>query len=217
MMKFFRRYQDLEMVGAQARRYDQNSREYRMGEIKNEAKEVAQHIRRGDSVLEVAPGPGYLSIELAKLGQYKITGMDISRDLVEIAARNAKEAGVEIDFRQGNASAMPFDENAFHFIVCVLAFKNFKEPLKALQEMHRVLKPGGAALIMDLNREASMQVTKSVAENMGLKGFMAYLAGAIQRQGAYSRTDLETLIAQTKFKQFSIRDTDVGFSIYLNK
>jgi len=33
MMKFFRRYQDLEMVGAQARRYDQNSREYRMGEI----------------------------------------------------------------------------------------------------------------------------------------------------------------------------------------
>src|SRR5579872_5689474 len=157
MMRFFRRFGDMGIEGAQANYYDKISREHRIGEIKEQAKEVAGHIKAGDSVLEIAPGPGYFSIELAKLGKYKITGMDISKDLVEICIRNSKEAGVEIDFLQGNVSSMPFNANVFNFIICVLAFKNFNEPRKALQEMFRVLKPGGTALIMDLNREATMK------------------------------------------------------------
>ncbi len=217
MMKFFRRYQDLGIEGAQAKMYDKMTHQHRIGEMKEQANEVAKHIKDGDSVLEIAPGAGYLSIELSKLGKYKITGIDISKDLVEIASRNAKEAGVDIDFRQGNVSNMPFHENEFNFIICVLAFKNFKEPLKALEEMHRVLKPGSTALIMDLNRKASMKATKTIAENMGLKGIKAYVGGAIQKQGAYSRKEFETFISQTEFKEFSIKDTDIGFSIYLNK
>ncbi len=217
MMKFFRGYQDLGIVGAQAKMYDEMTRQHRMGEMKEQANEVAGHIKDGDSVLEIASGAGYLSIELAKLGNYKITGMDISEDLVEIASRNAKETGVDVNFQQGNVSNMPFHENEFNFIVCVLAFKNFKEPLKALKEMHRVLKPGGTALIMDLNRNASLKSTKTVAENMGMKGMMAYVAGAIQKQGAYTRKEYETFIAQTEFKKFVIKDSDIGFSIYLNK
>lgn len=216
-MNFFRRYQDLGIEGTQAKMYDTMTRQHRMGEMKEQANEVIKHIKDGDSVLEIASGAGYLSIELARLGEYKITGMDLSKDLVEIASRNAREASVEIDFRQGNASRMPFDENAFNFIICVLAFKNFKEPVKALEEMYRVLKPGGTALIMDLNRKASMKATKTVAENMGLKGMMAYIAGAIQKQGAYTRKEFETFISQTGFKEFVIKDTDIGFSIYLYK
>jgi ubiquinone/menaquinone biosynthesis C-methylase UbiE len=217
MMKFFRRYQDLAVEGAQAKMYDEMTRQHRLAEMKTQANEAARRVQEGDSVLEIAPGAGYLSIELARLGKYKITGMDISKDLVEIAVGNAKEAGVDVDFRQGNVSKMPFDENAFNFIICVLAFKNFKEPVKALEEMRRVLKPGGTALIMDLNRNASMQVTKRVAENMGMKGSMAFIAGAIQKQGAYSRKDFESFIAQTKFNQFAIKDSEMGFSIYLSK
>ncbi|MGA7192882.1 MAG: methyltransferase domain-containing protein [Anaerolineales bacterium] len=217
MMKFFRRYQDLEIEGAKAKMYDELTRQHRMGEMKMQANEVVKHIKDGDSVLEIAPGAGYLSIELSKLGNYKITGMDLSKDLVEIANRNAKEASVDIDFQQGNVSNMPFHENMFNFIICVLAFKNFKEPLKALEEMHRVLKPDSTALIIDLNRKASMKVTKTVAENMGLKGVMAYIAGAIQRQAAYSKEEFESYISQTGFKDFVIKDTNIGFAIYLNK
>lgn len=216
-MKFFRRYQDLEIEGAKAKMYDELTRQHRMGEMKMQANEVVKHIKDGDSVLEIAPGAGYLSIELSKLGNYKITGMDLSKDLVEIANRNAKEASVDIDFQQGNVSNMPFHENMFNFIICVLAFKNFKEPLKALEEMHRVLKPDSTALIIDLNRKASMKVTKTVAENMGLKGVMAYIAGAIQRQAAYSKEEFESYISQTGFKDFVIKDTNIGFAIYLNK
>ncbi len=185
--------------------------------MKKEAKEVANHIKDGDCVLEVAPGPGYLSIELAKLGNYKITGMDISKDILEIAERNTKEAGVEIDFRQGNASLMPFQESMFNFIICVLAFKNFKEPFKSLHEMYRVLKLGSTTLIMDLNRNASKQVMQALVKNMGLKGMKAFFARKIQRNGAYTKKEFETFVSQTEFKEFDIKDSNIGFSIYLKK
>src|ERR1700733_1968631 len=140
MMRFFRRFKDLGIEGDQANSYDKSSREHRIEEIKEEAKEVFSHIKDGDSVLEIGAGPGYLSMELAKPGKYKITGIDISKDFVAIATYNVKEAGVTASFLQGNASNLPFRENTFNFIICVLSFKNFKEPLKALQEMYRVLK-----------------------------------------------------------------------------
>ncbi len=60
-----------------------------------------------------------------------------------------------MDFRRGNASSMPLDAEAFDFVFCRAAFKNFSEPVRALQEMYRVLKPGGQALIIDLRRDAS--------------------------------------------------------------
>jgi ubiquinone/menaquinone biosynthesis C-methylase UbiE len=217
MMGFFRRFKDLEIKGEKANYYDKISREHRIGEMKEYAKEITRHIKQGDTVLEIAPGAGYLSIELAKPGNYKITGIDISKDLVDICRRNAIEAGVQIDFRQGNVSDMPFQSNEFNFIICILAFKNFKEPVKALEEIHRVLKPGGKALIMDLNRKASMKDTKKVAERMGLKGTTAFIAGAIQRSGAYNRNEFKSFISQTEFKNYEIRDSDMGFSIYLKK
>jgi len=217
MMRFFRRFKDLEIEGEKANYYDKISREHRIEEMKEQAREITRHIKDGDTVLEVAPGAGYLSIELSKLGNYKITGMDISNDLIEICKRNAIEAGVQIDFQQGNVSNMLFQPNAFNFIICVLAFKNFKEPIKALQEIYRVLKPDGTALIMDLNRKASMRATKKVAESMGLKGTTALIAGAIQRSGAYNRTEFISFISQTEFKDYEIRDSDMGFSIYLKK
>ncbi|MFZ1040618.1 MAG: class I SAM-dependent methyltransferase [Anaerolineales bacterium] len=116
-MKFFRRYQDLEIEGAKAKMYDEMTRQHRMEEMQRQANEVVKHIKDGDSVLEIAPGAGYLSIELIRLGKYKITGIDISKDLVEIASRNAQEASVDIDFQQGNVSNMPFHENEFNFII----------------------------------------------------------------------------------------------------
>jgi SAM-dependent methyltransferase len=54
-------------------------------EYRTLSKRVAAQLRPGASVLEVAPGPGYFCVELAKLGDYRITGIDISRTFVEIA------------------------------------------------------------------------------------------------------------------------------------
>jgi ubiquinone/menaquinone biosynthesis C-methylase UbiE len=217
MMSFFRRFKDLRIEGPQANYYDETTRTFRMEAMRAEAREVSAHLQDGDSVLEVAAGPGYLSIELAKMGKYEITGIDLSKDFVSIASANARKAGVKVNFLQGNASELPFRENTFHFIVCVLSFKNFKDPLKALKEMYRVLKPGGTALIMDLNRNAPKQAMKAFVKSFGLKGLNAFVARIMQRNGAYTRKEFETFIAQTDFNAGDIKDSQMGFSIYLKK
>lgn len=217
MMKFIRRFKDLAISDAQAQYYDKICREHRLEEIKAEAVEVAKQIKNGDSVLELACGPGYLSIELSKLGGFNLTGLDISHSLVEIAKTNAREAGAIIEFKQGNAAAMPFQADRFNFVVCVLAFKNFKAPLQALKEIYRVLKPNGSALILDLDRNSSLKEVKGLAEKMGLRGLNAYLAGAIQRSGAYTRQELEMLVSQTEFASHDVRAGDLGLAVYLRK
>src|SRR5579863_9206144 len=68
-----------------------------LDDFKRLARRVAAQVPEGGSVLEVAPGPGYFAIELAKLGRYRITGLDISRTFVEIAHRNARQAGLDIN------------------------------------------------------------------------------------------------------------------------
>ena len=77
-----------------ARNVGKDIADYRRG-----AKATAERIPVGSVVLEVAPGPGYLSIELAKLGKYTITGLDISKTFVEIGQQKAREAGVRNDIR----------------------------------------------------------------------------------------------------------------------
>jgi 2-polyprenyl-3-methyl-5-hydroxy-6-metoxy-1,4-benzoquinol methylase len=83
MMKRMRQSRELGIGGITARWYDKNTRKHRLAEMKQYAQEVSHHIKTDNAVLEVAPGPGYFAIELAKLGKYKITGFEISRDVVE--------------------------------------------------------------------------------------------------------------------------------------
>ncbi len=173
-MRFVRRFNDIGINGFQAKWYDRDSRNHRINEFKNTALKVAKHIGDGASVLEIAPGPGYLAIEIAKLGMFKIVGMDISEDFVNIARKNAKEACVDVEFQQGNVSNMPFTDSTFDFIVCTAAFKNFKDPAMALNEMQRVLKKNGTVLIIDMNRNISTRQIGDCVKEMNLKPIAAF-------------------------------------------
>ena len=148
-------YKGLGMEGRIAAWYARNTARD-MPDFAALAQRVTAALPAGSRMLEVAPGPGYLAIEIVRRGAYEVVGLDVSHTFVEIATRNAREANVDIDFRQGNASAMPFPENTFDFILCRAAFKNFSQPVTAMNELHRVLKPGGQALIVDLRKDASM-------------------------------------------------------------
>src|ERR1035437_10260700 len=110
---------------------------------------LAPLVPEGGSFLEVAPGPDYHTIDLAKRCGCHAFGLDISETFVRIATENARQAGVDVEWRQGNASKMPYADASFDLVVCQAAFKNFTQPIEALAEMRRVLKPGGTALVID--------------------------------------------------------------------
>jgi|SRR5580700_1849164 ubiquinone/menaquinone biosynthesis C-methylase UbiE len=160
-------YKGFGMEGAVARWYAALTKKS-LEDFKALARRTAEQIPLHSKVLEVAPGPGYFAIELAKLGDYEIAGLDISETLVEIACANAAKAGVQVDFRRGDASNMPFADETFDFLLCRAAFKNFSEPKRALEEMHRVLKRGGQALIIDLRRDASRESIRQAVDGMNL-------------------------------------------------
>ncbi len=217
-MRTAKGYRGLGMEGFTARWYASLTRNS-MDEFQALARRVAAELPPGSRVLEVAPGPGYFAIELAKLGDYRITGVDISHTLVEIAQRNAAEAGVEVDFQEGDAADLRFFSESFDFLLCRAAFKNFRRPVEALREMHRVLKPGGRALIIDLRRDASMESIGEAVSDMGLGAVNRMLTKATFRfvllRRAYTRAEFERFVAEAGFGQAEIRDDSIGMELSL--
>jgi len=221
LVKFLRRIKDIGLSGPFTRWYDKNTRKNRMDEMRGYVNEVAAHLKDSATVLEVAPGPGYFSIELAKMGNYNVTGMDISADFIKICSVNAqKENVVNTTFVVGNVSAMPFEEKTFDFIFCSAAFKNFKTPVVALKEMHRVLKENGIALIVDLRRDISKQVLEKEVGKMGKSGLERFFIKSQFKnlsKYAYKKDDFLKMITQTSFSNYEIKESGIGFYVYLYK
>ncbi len=213
-------YKGLAMEGFIARWYARNTGRHKESYRKS-AEMVAGQIADGASVLEIAPGPGYLAIELARLGNYRVVGLDISQSFVEMARRNAADAGVAITFEQGNASEMPFEPDSFDFIVCRAAFKNFSQPVQALNEMYRVLKPGGKALILDLRPDASSEAIHAEVKQMGLGWFNSWLTKLTFKymlvKRAYSQEQFRQMASQTPFKTCEIQEDGIGQAVALTK
>jgi ubiquinone/menaquinone biosynthesis C-methylase UbiE len=211
---------DSGMEGMVAKWYASNTGEM-MQEYVDLAHRVAPQLDSGSAVLEVAPGPGYFSIELAKLGNFSITGLDLSHTFVRLAALKAADAGVKIDFRHGSASNMPFPADSFDFLLCRAAFKNFGEPVIALQEMCRVLKPGGRALIIDLKGDASPHEVSDQVDQMGLSSLNRILTKLIFKtvllKRAYTKEQFRQMLAQTVFSSVEILDPGVGLEISMTK
>jgi ubiquinone/menaquinone biosynthesis C-methylase UbiE len=213
-------YKGMGMEGAVARWYASLTRKS-LDEFAALAGRISGQLASGADVLEVAPGPGYFAIELAKRGDYRISGLDISRTFVEIARTNAAKARVEIDFRQGDAAKMPFADTTFDFLLCRAAFKNFSRPAGALEEMHRVLKPGGEALIIDLRRDASMESIRQGVKEMRLTAMNAVITRLTFRwmllRRAYTKGEFEQMIAGTTFRSGEIRLSPIGLEVWLRR
>jgi len=211
---------DVGMEGWIAKWYAANTRRS-LPDVAALAVRVAGRLPAGSRVLEVAPGPGYLAIELAKAGPHAITGLDISRTFVAMAERNAADAGVDVEFRRGDAASMPFGAESFDFIICRAAFKNFAKPVDALREMHRVLRRGGTALIIDLRRDASRDAIDAEVNRMGLGPVNAALTKWIFRvmliRRAYIRDEFRQFISQSGFRTSEIREGPVGVEVSLVK
>jgi ubiquinone/menaquinone biosynthesis C-methylase UbiE len=215
-------YKGKGMEGFFAAFYDKNAKKYIMEQYRIWTKMLLEIVPKNANLLEIAPGPGYLAIELAKAGVKNIAGLDISETFVQIAIKNAKEAGVRINFSQGNASHMPFEKKTFSHIICTSAFKNFSEPLNALNEMYRVLIPKGTIWLCDMRQDVSNSaIDKYVAEIMKQKGLNALFTRLtfkyMLRKRAYTEKSLREIINQTKFQVKSFSQNTMEFYFLLKK
>jgi ubiquinone/menaquinone biosynthesis C-methylase UbiE len=210
-----------EMEGTMARWYArQRGTDSQLAAYRRQAEDLTAGQPNGAQVLEVAPGPGYLAIEIARLGRVSVIGLDISRTFVDIAREHARNAGVAIDFQRGDVAAMPFESESFELIVCQAAFKNFRRPVSALNEMHRVLRMGGTAVIQDMRKEASRadidaevrQQKLGVVNRFVVKRILAGL-----RRRAYTRAQFERLVAQSAFGSAEMRAGGIGIEVRLTK
>ena len=213
-------YKGIGMEGLIAKWYAANTRK-NLDDVRALARRVAAELPPGSAVLELAPGPGYFAIELAKLSSLQISGLDISQTFVEIARRNAQEAKVDVDFRQGDASHTPFADDTFDFLLCRAAFKNFSDPLGAVREMYRVLKKGGRAVIIDLRRDASHKSVNEAVDKMGL-GWMSTVFTKLTfrfmlLKRAYTRSGFEKFVSQTEFHHADIHEDPIGLEVRLRK
>jgi ubiquinone/menaquinone biosynthesis C-methylase UbiE len=208
------------MEGVVARWYArQRGSASQLAAYRDQAAQLTDGLPSGTEVLEVAPGPGYLAIELARLG-FHVCGLDISRSFVEIASQNARQAAVRVDFRQGDAASLPFQAESFDLVVCQAAFKNFARPGSALDEMHRVLRSGGTAVIQDMRRDASGADIDQEVQAMGLgrlNAFMTKRALRMLRRRAYSPAQFERLAADSAFGTCDLQTGGIGMQVRLTK
>ncbi|HLZ64020.1 MAG TPA: class I SAM-dependent methyltransferase [Ktedonosporobacter sp.] len=187
---------------------------------RKQAAQLTSGLPDGAAVLEVAPGPGYFSIEMARLGRFHVTALDISHTFVEIASENARQAGVSVNFRQGDASNMPFSAGSFDLIICQAAFKNFSRPGQAIDEMYRVLRDGGTAIIQDMWKDASDADIREEVNLMRLNPVNSLMTrGALGglRRRAYTKEQFERLAAASAFGSCEIKIGGIGLEIRLKK
>lgn len=103
--------------------------------------------RASGAVLEVAVGTG-LNIDMYP-NHVRLTGLDFSEQMLAIARARARAVGREVDLRQGDAQALPFDDESFDTVVCTFGLCSISNVDIALKEMTRVLRPGGTLILVD--------------------------------------------------------------------
>lgn len=187
---------------------------------RKQAADLTNGLPEGANVLEVAPGPGYFAIEMARLNRFHVTGLDISHTFVEIAKENAQQMGMNVDFQQGDAANMPFDEGSFDLIICQAAFKNFNHPGKAINEMRRVLRSGGIAIIQDMWKDASNATIRDEVAQMRLNplnAFMTQKALESLRRRAYTKEQFERLAATSDFGECTTVTSGLSIEVRLKK
>jgi len=143
-----------------------------------------------DRVLDVACGAGALVIQVAPRVE-RAVGVDISDGMLEIARSRLRAAEEDqplpnIEFLQGPSDALPFADASFTAVVCTTALHHFPDAQRSIDEMARVLEPGGRLVIGDMCRDA---LTTKIADPL----FRRFEEGHV---GLQRKRDIEAMLTR---------------------
>lgn len=172
--------------------------------------ELKKHKPKG-IIVDVGCGPGYLITVIGKsFPQLRIIGVDIAEEMIQVATHNLSSLGFgeRVRFRQGNVQKLPFEDNTVDLAVTTFSLHHWRDPKQALQEIYRVLKPGGQLLIFDLRRDGRrlfywlLRFAQTFVVPAALRRINEPIGSALS---SYTPVESEALLSGTLFQQWRIK------------
>ena len=127
-------------------------------------------------ILDVAAGTGELAIALWKKFGVKITAVDLSQEMLNLADKKIKQLGADITIQKANAENLPFESNKFDAVSVGFGVRNFENLEKGLSELRRVVKENGNVYILEFSK---MEGVLSPLYNFYFRKVLPFLAKMI--------------------------------------
>ena len=110
-----------------------------------------------NSILDVATGTGDLAIALSKIDADQIIGLDLSQGMLDVGQKKLihKKLTDRIELKQGDSEDLPFEDNQFDVVTVAFGVRNFENLEKGLEEIRRVLRPGGKLIVLEFSQPDS--------------------------------------------------------------
>lgn len=182
------------------------------------------------TILDIGTGPGRLPIEIVKrLANVRVFGIDISRDMIKIAKRNAAKEGVaeRIEFRMGSAYKTGFGDNSVDLVLCTGLIHHLKDPGKALNEIYRILKHGGEVWIYDGRKDATKRELKETVKGLGMEKDLVLPFWIVERIWPYIHIGYKTevylsgkvrkALDESRFENYDVKINGAYVKITLRK
>ena len=160
-------------------------------------------------ILDVAAGTGELAIALWKKFGVKITAVDLSQEMLNLADKKIKQLGADITIQKANAENLPFESNKFDAVSVGFGVRNFENLEKGLSELRRVVKENGNVYILEFSR---MEGVLSPLYNFYFNKVLPFLAKMISGEKeayAYLPDSVKNFPCGERMKNILL---DLGFS-----
>jgi ubiquinone/menaquinone biosynthesis C-methylase UbiE len=164
--------------------------------------------------LEVGPGPGYLGLEwLKRTRDTQLTALEISPAMIELASRNAAEYGLVGRWRavEGNALRMPFEDDQFDAVLTNGSLHEWEDPARVLEEIARVLRPGGRYFVSDLRRDMLSAFRWLLHLTTRPRAIRPGLRSSID--AAYTAAEIREVLEQTPLHGARVSTNPIGLVI----
>ncbi|MGE2722610.1 class I SAM-dependent methyltransferase [Mycolicibacterium celeriflavum] len=160
----------------------------------------------GEFVVDVACGTGVVTrLAAERVGpDGKVIGVDLSPEMLEVAACNPSTHGAPIEWREADAQALPLPDASYDLVLCQLGLMFVPDPSAAIHEMRRILSPGGRLVI---NTPASMpRLFAIMSEALG-RHISPDLSGFLRAVFSLHKNDLRTLLDAARFQDVTVKIT----------
>lgn len=128
---------------------------------------MIQELPRGIRLLDVGCGGGHLALRMEqRRPDLCIVGVDLMEHMIGQARRRGRRRSSAVEFRQGDALNLPFDDESFDLVLSIASLKHWSDRAAGLRECFRVLVPGGQLAVIELDRGCTLDTCRRFTERM---------------------------------------------------